>query len=161
MAYLGAFIHEVAEASRVISKPDREESVKRIVASLIVGILGALLGMLEGFAGTLEGIDNGQGGYYARFTLPAGIISGFLLCFFLSLVYLWFMKNRSWKSGLGWGTLFGAITGGLSGLVMGIALIFAGVTDLACAIPSAISGAIIGFLISALFGWYFLYKLTR
>jgi hypothetical protein len=135
---------------------------KQILASLPVGVLGALLGVLEGRAGTLEGIDNGQGGYYAHFSLPAGVISGFLLCFFLSMIYLRFMTNQGWKSAIGrigWGVLFGAFAGGLSGLIMGIALIFAGVHDLWWAIPSAIVGAIMG-LIIGLLGRAFLDKLT-
>jgi hypothetical protein len=132
---------------------------KKILASLVVGILGALFGILEGLAGTLEGIDNGRSGYYALFTLPAGAISGFLLCFFLSMVYLRFMTNQIWRSRIGWGTLFGAFAGGLSGLIMGLALIFARVHDLFWAIPSAISGAIVGFLM-ALFGQSLLDKLT-
>jgi hypothetical protein len=135
---------------------------KKILASLLVGVLGALLGVLEGLAGTLEGIDNGRGSYYAQFSLPAGIISGFLLCFFLSIVYLWFMTNHGWKSaigGIGWGVLFGAFAGALSGLIMGITLIFAGVHDLWWAIPSGIVGAIVG-LIMGLLGRYFLNKLA-
>lgn len=136
---------------------------KQIFASLLVGLLGALLGILEGQAGTLEGIDNGRSSYYAQFTLPAGIISGFLFCFFLSLVYLRFMTNHGWKStigGIGWGILFGTFAGALSGLIMGITLIFADVHDLWWAIPSAIVGAIIG-LIMGLFGRSFLSKLTE
>jgi hypothetical protein len=134
---------------------------KRILASLSVGVFGALIGFLEGFAGTLEGIDNGRSSYYAHFTLPAGAISGFLLCFFLSIVYLRFMTNRSWQSGLGWGSLFGAIAGALSGLIIGIALIFAKVHDLWWAIPSALSGAVVGLIMSAIFGRSFLAKLTN
>lgn len=136
---------------------------KQILSSLIVGVLGAMLGILEGLAGTLEGIDNGRGSYYAYFTLPAGIISGFLLCFFLSLVYLRFMTTQGWKSaigGIGWGILFGAFAGALSGLIMGVALIFAGIHDLWWAIPSAIVGALMG-LLMGLFGRPFLSKLTE
>jgi hypothetical protein len=132
---------------------------KKILASLLVGVLGALLGVLEGLAGTLEGIDNGRGGYYAHFTLPAGVISGFLLCFFLSIVYLRFYPNRIWRSRIGWGFLFGAFAGALSGLIMGIALIFAGVHDLWWAIPSAVVGGVIGFIL-ALLGRSLLDKLT-
>jgi fluoride ion exporter CrcB/FEX len=132
---------------------------KRILASLLVGVLGALLGVPEGLAGTLEGIDNGRSGYYAHFTLPAGVISGFLLCFFLSMVYLRLYPDRIWRSRIGWGFLFGAFAGALSGLIMGIALILAGVHDLWWAIPSAVVGAIIGFIM-ALSGRSWLDKLT-
>jgi hypothetical protein len=131
---------------------------KSIFASLSVGVLGALLGLLEGLAGTLEGIDNGRGGYYAHFTLPAGAISGFLLCFFLSMGFLRLMANRWWASGIGWGILFGAFAGGVSGLLMSVALIFAGVHDPWWAIPSATVGAVIGFIM-ALLGRSFLDKL--
>jgi hypothetical protein len=71
------------------------------------------------------------------------------------------MTNRSWQSGLGWGSLFGAIAGALSGLIIGIALIFAKVHDLWWAIPSALSGAVVGLIMSAIFGRSFLAKLTN
>ena len=132
---------------------------RSIIASLLVGVLGALLGIVEGLAGTLEGIDNGLGGYYAHFTLPAGVISGFFLCFILSMVYLRFMTHRWWGSIIGWGILFGTFAGTLSGIMMGIALIFAGVHDLWWAIPGAVVGAGFG-LIMGLLGHLFLNKLT-
>jgi hypothetical protein len=129
---------------------------KKILASLWVGVLGAFLGVFEGFAGTLEGIDNGRGGYYAHFTLPAAIMSGFLVCFFLSLIYLRFIR----QSRIRWGALFGAFAGAFSGLIMGSALMFARVHDLWWAILGAVSGAVVG-LIMTLIGRSFLDKLTN
>ena len=120
------------------------------------------MGAFEGLAVCWLADFGGLSGRYTRGTFAiAGIFSGLLPSFLLSTVYLRFMRNRSWQSGLGWGSLFGAFAGGVSGLLMGIT--FASAEDRAdilagTAIPGVVVGAIVGVLISALFGWYFLAK---
>jgi hypothetical protein len=93
---------------------------RKIGLSLLVGLLGGAMGFIEGEAAKWEGMDNLRGEYYGHFSVPAGVISGFLFCFLLSLLYLKFIKNR--RSRLGWGALFGLSSGGLCGLTVSYAL---------------------------------------
>jgi hypothetical protein len=94
---------------------------KRItVASLIVGGIGALIG----------GLLAGNWTELIHATLPTGIITGFLSCFFVSKWYLNFMEYRGPGRGILFGSLFGGLAGAISGLITGVVLGFAAMSML-------------------------------
>ena len=145
----------------------------RIIASFIIGIVGALIGGYLGMA-TAELTDNPSAAdYMTRFSLPSGAATGFVLCMFLSLLYLRFMEDRDWQSGLGFGPLFGALAGALSGFITGVmratgesafahtdVFLFLG-SGFFGAFLGAVCGIAFGFIISLLFGPFLIDRLTK
>ena len=80
---------------------------KRNVASLIVGIAGALIGGLIW-----------RSAYHTIW--PIGAFSGFLSCFGFSLSYSKITMQESRQNGTSLGWFFGALAGALTGLITGI-----------------------------------------
>ena len=148
-------------------------SMKRIIAALIVGIIGAQIG---GFLGRITSYltDNPSAAeYMARFSFPTGAITGFLVCFFLAIKYLKFMAKKNWQSGVGFGPLFGGLSGAISGFITGLlravgesayshsdvlSFLFSGIFG---AFVGAFFGIIAGFVIALIFGPFLLDKITR
>ncbi len=91
-----------------------------IMASFIVGLVGAGIGGLLIYSYT-EGI---MGLGALPITLPTGTISGFLSCFFVSIWYLKYMEDESWRRGILFGPLFAGWAGAISGAVTGIGFQF-------------------------------------
>jgi len=95
--------------------------MRRIAAGLIIGLIGALIG---GFLGVITANFFTDNPFLAEHmegrVLVTGTITGFLACFFLSLVFLKFMGQRSRQSGLVFGPLFGASAGAISGGISGV-----------------------------------------
>jgi hypothetical protein len=88
-------------------------SKKTIIASLWVGITGALSGW---FQGSVEEFP-----YMVLMSYQiTGTISGFIICGLISLGYLWFMRDIHWKRGFIWGVLAGALAGFLTGMIIDI-----------------------------------------
>lgn len=90
----------------------------RITASSVVGGVGAATGGFWGFiwGQPLDGLVT------MHFTLPLGIFSGALSCFFVSQWYLKFMEYKSWQWGILFGPLFGGLAGAISGAATGIGM---------------------------------------
>jgi hypothetical protein len=144
--------------------------MNRLGASLLVGLAGATVGAFFGELSSFsDSISISQ--EVEKYSVSAGAGSGLLICLILSILYLKFMKGRSYLSGLGFGPLFGAAAGGLSGLITGI------ISEIGFATSfnepfevsylrgfelfvegGAIIGAVIGFILSILFGWAFYTK---
>jgi hypothetical protein len=130
---------------------------EKIKASLLVGVLGAILGAIQGCSARFEGIDYGAGDFYAGYTIPVGIIAGFLICFGLSVVYLFFVREPENRNGLLYGLAFGAACGALCGIALGVTL---GIIDsrssdskyLFYPIVGAIPGLIAGAFLNLMFG---------
>ena len=149
---------------------------KAVVASLIMGTAGAVIGGY--FAGAIPTISFDLSPYAYRL-VPFGVVPGLLSCFLVSIWYLKFMQNRSWKVGLGFGPLFGALAGVISGFVtltgvayLGGGLIFrVGVGPdwaahlLACIVLGAavgtVTGLVVGFLSAAIVGPLLIKSLTE
>ncbi len=154
---------------------------RTIVASLVMGTVGAIIGGF--YAGTIPTItfDTPYPPLpYDYRLVPLGVVPGFLSCFFVSIWYLKFMQNRSWKVGLGFGPLFGALAGVISGFVILIGVdylggalmfMFGGATEtwvthllasleLGAAVGAA-TGLVVGFLSAAIVGPLLIKSLTE
>jgi len=122
------------------------------VASLIVGGIGALIG----------GLLAGNWTELIRATLPAGIITGFLSCFFISKWCLNFMEYKEPGWGILFGSLFGGLAGAISGVITGVVLGFAAMSILQAGyvqnllgnpLNSGMCGLVIGGLIGLAIGF--------
>ncbi|MDO8577657.1 MAG: hypothetical protein Q7R50_00555 [Dehalococcoidales bacterium] len=85
----------------------------------VIAFLGAAVGGLLGWGTgrvawpSIEKFD--------QITYPAGLISGFLSCFLLSIGYSFTMIHRHWKDSPKVSILFGSVAGVLSGMATGAA----------------------------------------
>jgi len=113
---------------------------RAMVASLVVGIIGACIG------GLIILMVTRHPGRLAWATV--GVITSFLVCYLISQLYLKFLKNRTsqWAHGI----LFGGLAGLVSGLLTAIGITFYVTTlthtgkSIAGSIAIAISGTMIG-----------------
>jgi hypothetical protein len=156
----GALFDLVKEHRSVIPKG------RIILASIVVGLLGAVIGGLWGNHWANQPEASG-----IEVFLPAGIISGFLSCFFVSMWYLKFMQYRSWQQGILFGPLFAALAGATSAVITGISVgievgyimtgVGIGLTFILyiCSfglLIGSFSGAAVGLILSIIFGPFLL-----
>ncbi len=133
------------------------------LASFIVGLVGAAIGGLISFGYVSQGIG------IPEYTIAIGIFSGFLSCFLVSVWYLRFMADKTWRNGIFFGLLFGGLAGAMSGAVTGMSAAVAdsmygevvSISDVLLgslmglymgAILGAFSGAGVGLIFSLIFG---------
>jgi uncharacterized membrane protein len=91
------------------------------VFTFIAAIAGAVFGGLWG-----EVWGNPIDGLTAKhITLPAGIISGFLACFAMSVIYIRYLEKKGQNFRFSLGALFGTLAGMISGAVTGASMAFA------------------------------------
>jgi hypothetical protein len=139
---------------------------RKIIASLIMAAFGAIIGGYYAGVTTMITFDNAV---YSYGLVPIGGVIGFLTCFLVSIWYLKFMQNRSWKAGLFFGPLFGALAGMTSGVVTLIGINYLHnwlATSLLSSlvvggVVGAITGVIIGFLSAAILGARLLKSITE
>ena len=129
---------------------------KDIIAASAVGVIGAFLGFSIGgwwyIAGNVKVSQFGSA------------ITGFVVCFLLSIWFLHIMQGKSWRRGLLLGTGFGAMAGVISGFISGgISMWSYGFSvgvPLWGAITGIINGTIFGLVISAAVGPFY-FRTTR
>jgi hypothetical protein len=118
---------------------------KRIVASLVVSSIGAIIGGLWVLVSrSFSPLEQGRS---LLAILIAGIVPGFLVCFLVSVCYLPFMEQKEffpWR--LLFGMLFGGLAGASSGAITGIAI-----SDVGASFGSLLggmTGVIVGFVLT-------------
>ena len=138
---------------------------RKLLSSLIIATLGAIIGGYYAGVTTMITFDNAV---YSYRLVPIGVVIGFLTCFLVSIWYLKFMQNRGWKAGLFFGPLFGALAGVISGVVTLTGIHYLHdvlATSLLLGLVvgggvGAITGVIIGFLSAAILGPILLKSIT-
>ncbi len=138
---------------------------RKLLSSLIIATLGAIIGGYYAGVTTMITFDNAV---YSYELVPIGVVIGFLTCFLVSIWYLKFMQNRSWKAGPFFGPLFGALAGVISGVVTLTGIHYLHnvlATSLLSSLAvgggvGAITGVIIGFLSAAILGPILLKPIT-
>ena len=96
---------------------------RRVIASIIVGLFGAVIGALGGSLGTYAAEGDGPEALsLATAAMLIAAVISFVVCFLLSVSYLKVIENRSWVTGLWLGPLTGGLAGAISGFVSGFTL---------------------------------------
>ena len=95
---------------------------RRVIASIIVGLFGAVIGASGGSLGTYAAEGEEPESLLATAAMLIAAVISFVVCFLLSVSYLKVIENRSWVTGLWLGPLSGGLAGAISGFVSGFAL---------------------------------------
>jgi len=115
------------------------------ILTFIAAVAGAVIGGLWG-----EVWGNPLDGLTAKYiTLPAGIVSGFLACFAMSVVYMRYLEKKGQNFRFSLGALYGTLAGLISGAVTGAGMAFA---EPIRSIPALLGSIILMLIIGAVWG---------
>jgi len=92
-------------------------TIKTILASLVIGILGAAIATFIIWIVTFATASHLIRETTRQFGISIGVVSGFITCFLFSIRYLKLMENKVWPQGIGYGILLGGVAGLITGFI--------------------------------------------